>query len=91
MKYKHIILILLSLSLLIISACEINQLSSAEDHYKNQRYAAAIQELDNYIQTGKNGALITRGEILRSQCYYELGLRAIQVENWDLSIKFLKL
>ena len=83
MKYKHIILILLSLSLLIISACEINQLSSAEDHYKNQRYAAAIQELDNYIQTGKNGALITRGEILRSQCYYELGLRAIQVENWD--------
>jgi len=91
MKYKHIILILLSLSLLIISACEINQLSSAEDHYKNQRYAAAIQELDNYIQTGKNGALITRGEILRSQCYYELGMRAIQVENWDLSIKFLKL
>ena len=91
MKYKHIILILLSLSLLIISACEINQLSSAEDHFKNQRYAAAIQELDNYIQTGKNGALITRGEILRSQCYYELGLRAIQVENWDLSIKFLKL
>ena len=91
MKYKHIILILLSLSLLIISACEINQLSSAEDHFKNQRYAAAIQELANYIQTGKNGALITRGEILRSQCYYELGLRAIQVENWDLSIKFLKL
>ncbi|HQP84512.1 MAG TPA: hypothetical protein PK058_05515, partial [Candidatus Syntrophosphaera thermopropionivorans] len=91
MKYKYIIFILLSLVLLVISACEINQLNSAEDHYKNKRYAAAIQELDNYIQTGKNGALITRGEILRSQCYYELGLRAIELENWDLSIKFLKL
>lgn len=91
MKHKHIILILLSLVLFIVSACEINQLNSAEDHYKNQRYAAAIQELDNYIQTAENGALITRSEILRSQCYYELGLKAIQVENWDLSIKFLKL
>jgi tetratricopeptide (TPR) repeat protein len=91
MNYKYIIFILLSLVLLVFSACEINQLNSAEDHYKNKRYAAAIQELDNYIQTGKNGALITRGEILRSQCYYELGLRAIELENWDLSIKFLKL
>jgi len=80
-----------ALLLVFASACEINKYNSAEDHYNNRRYAAAIQELDNYIKTGQNGALITRGEILRGQCYYELGLLALQRESYDLAIKFLKL
>lgn len=82
---------LLLLLLLVLSACEINRYNSAQDHYNNRRYAAAIQELDDYIRTGNNGALITRSEILRGQCYYELGLMALQRENFDLAIKFLKL
>jgi len=81
----------LLLLVLVISACEINRYNSAEDHYNNRRYAAAIQELDDYIRTGSNGALITRSEILRGQCYYELGLMALQREQFDLAIKFLKL
>ena len=84
--------LLLALGALVAtSACEINRLNSAQDHYNNQRYAAAIQELDDYIRTGENGALVTRGEILRGQCYYELGLLALQRENFDLAIKFFKL
>lgn len=84
-------LVLLALVLLLFEACEINKLNSAQDHYDNKRYAAAIQELDTYISRGKNGALVTRSEILRSKCYLELGLMARQRENWDLSIRFLKL
>ncbi len=86
-------LLFLSLILLLLTlgACEINRYNSAEDHYNNRRYAAAIQELDDYILNGHNGALITRSEILRGQCYYELGLMALQRENYDLAIKFFKL
>lgn len=79
------------LLLVAASACEINKFNSAEDHYNNKRYAAAIQELDAYIQNGKNGGLITRSEILRARCYYELGLLSMQRESWDLAIRFLKL
>lgn len=84
-------LLVLILVLLALDACEINKLNSAQDHFNNKRYAAAIQELDTYISRGKNGALVTRSEILRSRCYLELGLMARQRENWDLSIRFLKL
>lgn len=79
------------LLLLLLGACEINRYTSAEDHYNNKRYAAAIQELDNYIQKGNNGGIVTRSEILRAKCYYELGLLAMQRESWDLGIRFLKL
>jgi len=88
---NHLPILFTALLLVFASACEINKYNSAEDHYNNRRYAAAIQELDNYIKTGQNGALITRGEILRGQCYYELGLLALQRESYDLAIKFLKL
>ncbi len=74
-----------------ISACEMNKLRSAEDHYNNRRYAAAIQELDEYIQKGNNGALVTRSEMVRSRCYYELALLAKERNSWQLSIRFLKL
>lgn len=89
-RLKPSALLLLGM-ILALSACEINKLRSAEDHYENKRYAAAIEELDSYIEKGMNGALVTRSEILRAQCYYELGLMALQRENWDLSIRFLKL
>ena len=82
---------LAGLALLLLNACEINKLNSAQDHYNNKRYAAAIQELDAYIGKAKNGALITRSEILRGKCYHELGLMARQRESWDLAVKFLKL
>ncbi len=91
MKLTRASLLALCLLLVWLSACEINKYNSAEDHYNNQRYAAAIQELDDYIRTGRNGGLITRSEILRARCYYELGLLAMQRESWDLAIRFLKL
>jgi Tfp pilus assembly protein PilF len=91
LKKRPSFLSLILILLLGLSACEINKLNSAQDHFNNRRYAAAIQELDIYINTGENGALIARSEILRARCYYELGLLAMQKENWELSIRFLKL
>jgi tetratricopeptide (TPR) repeat protein len=74
-----------------LSACEMNKLRSAEDHYDNRRYAAAVEELDAYIKSGQNGALVTRSELLRAQSYYELARLASDRQNWPLAIKFLKL
>lgn len=90
-KARKLPLITLCMAFMVLGACEINKYKSAEDHYNNRRYAAAIEELDIYIKNGNNGALVTRSEILSSQCYYELGLLALQRENYDLAIKFFKL
>ncbi|MDZ4181524.1 MAG: hypothetical protein U1B83_01510 [Candidatus Cloacimonadaceae bacterium] len=68
-----------------------NRLNSASEHYANKRYAAAVQELDEYIRKGNNGALVTRAQMMRSQSYYELALLARQRSNWPLTIRFLKL
>ena len=79
------------LLMLMISACEINRLNSAEDHYQNGRYAAAILEIDNLIDTAQNGAIITRAELIRSSSYLELGDTALERGNRPLAIRFFKL
>lgn len=91
MTLRRYLLWLAPLILLGLAACEISKLNSAQDHFENRRFAAAIEELDAYVGSGRNGALITRSEMLRARCYYELALMAKQRENWDLAIRFLKL
>lgn len=90
-RYHLAVIGLVLVALTFLASCEINKLNSAQDHFDNQRYASAIQEIDSYVRNGKNGALITRAELLRSASYYELGLIAKQRENWDLAIRFFKL
>ncbi|MBP7194515.1 MAG: hypothetical protein KBA79_01685 [Candidatus Cloacimonetes bacterium] len=82
---------LLAIILVTISACEINRLRSAEEHYGQKRYAAAIQESDEFIPKANNGALRTRAELVRSNSYYQLGLIAVQRNSIDLAIRFFKL
>lgn len=89
MKYKHLIPALLAL--LWLSGCEINRLKSAEDLYNNQRYAAAITELDDFVKSANNRALATKAELLRSSSYAALGEAAAERKNWQLSIRFFKL
>ena len=84
-------LMLLVPLLLLISACEINRLSSAEDLYENGLYVGAIDELDALIKTGRNGAIVTRAELTRSNSYLELGKTAVEKDNRPLAIRFLKL
>ncbi|HPN40247.1 MAG TPA: hypothetical protein PKX36_01840 [Candidatus Cloacimonadota bacterium] len=82
---------LLAIILVTISACEINRLRSAEEHFGQKRYAAAIQESDEFIPKANNGALRTRAELVRSNSYYQLGLIAVQRNSIDLAIRFFKL
>ena len=81
----------LSLWLLLGSACEINRLNSAQRLYDGGRYAAAIQELDDLVRIGKNGAIVTRAELLRGNSYLELGKTALERNSRPLAIRFLKL
>ncbi len=85
---KHLALLCI---LLLLSACEVNRLRSIEEHYRQRRYAAAIQEADDFIARASNGAFITRAELARSSSYHRLGVMALERDNQELAIKFLKL
>lgn len=77
--------------LLLLSACEVNRLRSIEEHYRQRRYAAAIQEADEFIRKADNGAFVTRAELARSNSYHQLGLMSLQRDNDELALKFFKL
>jgi tetratricopeptide (TPR) repeat protein len=85
------IFLLLLLIILLAAGCETNRVRSAQEHYDQKRFAAAIQEMDSFVPSAKNGALATQGEKIRSDSYYELGILARDRQRWDLAIKFLKL
>jgi tetratricopeptide (TPR) repeat protein len=75
----------------LVIGCEINRLRSAEDLYNKGSYAGAIGELDELIRVGKNGAIVTRAELVRGNCYLELGKIATERGNLPLAIRFMKL
>jgi hypothetical protein len=83
--------LLLGLVIFSLNACELNRLQGAQEMYDGGLYAGAIQELDGIIQTGMNGAIVTRAELLRSNSYLELGKTAVERDNRPLAIRFLKL
>ena len=74
-----------------MSGCEINRLNRAEDLYNVNNYPLAIKELDELIVVVKNGAYRTRAELIRGNCYLELGNIAAANQDIPLSIKFYKL
>ena len=76
---------------ILLGGCEINRLRRAEELYEEKNYAGAIEELDDLIEVGKNGALVTRAELTRSNSYLELGRLALQRKNIPLAIRFFKL
>lgn len=90
MNLKYTFLII-SLLLIALSGCEINKLRDAQELYNNERYAAAIQAIDEYLPNSENGAIRTRAEMLRSQSYLNLAELAIDRQNWTLAKNFLKL
>ncbi len=89
-RTKWMVMISTSL-ILLLSGCEINRLNRAVDLYDAQNYAGAITELDDLIKSGKNGAIVTRAELTRSNSYLELGRQAQEKGNTPLAINLLKL
>jgi len=90
--YLKLTIILCLLSLLgWFSGCEQNRYTRAELLYQQRRFASSVEALDGYIKSGKNGALVTRAELTRSNSYYELGMLAKNRKNWQLAIRLFKL
>lgn len=89
-KQKLLYLALL-LTLFALSACEVNRLRSIEEHYRQKRYAAAIQETDEFIPKAANGAFVTRAELTRSSAYHQLALLSLERNNSELALQFFKL
>lgn len=83
--------LLILCGIILLSGCEINRLNRAEELYGRELYAGAIQELDELIKVGKNGAIVTRAELTRSSSYLELGKLALQRQNIPLATRFFKL
>jgi hypothetical protein len=88
-SYRYLSILLLCLVALV--ACQQNKFKRAEQLFNQRRYAATIEQLDSFIKTGNNGAMVTRAELIRSQSYYELGVAAQGKENWALAIRLFKL
>ncbi len=84
-------LISVLLMLLSLSACETNRFRRTEELYQKGRYAATIQEVDGFLKIAENGALATRAEMLRADSYMQLGLMAVERQNWELAIRFFKI
>jgi len=77
--------------LMLLSGCELNRLKAAEELYNEKRYIIALQQLDDIVTKTGNGAVKTQAELLRSYCYYDLGLLAFQRDNLNLAISIFKI
>lgn len=94
MKFKRFRIVGLACFVLILislSACETNRYRRMEDMYQKGRYAGTIQEVDEFLKIAENGALATRAEMLRAESYMQLGLMAVERQNWELAIRFFKI
>lgn len=59
--------------------------------YLKSNYVVAIKFYDDYLQVSPNGALATKAELERSDCYYQLGYQAFHKENWLLASRLFYL
>ncbi len=81
-----IILVILLLLTVVSSHCWVNsKFNIAHQLYMKSNYVMAIKHFDNFLETSTNGALSTQAELERSDCYYQLGVKAFEKENWLLA------
>ena len=78
--------------LIILLGCSMNEkYNTAFSLYLKSNYVVAIKFYDNYLQISPNGALATKAELERSDCYYQLAYQAFQKENWLLASRLFYL
>jgi TolA-binding protein len=65
--------------------------TTAYNLYMKSNYVVAIKFYDDYIKNSPNGALATKAELERSDCYYQLGYQAFHKENWLLASRLFYL
>jgi len=85
MKLK-IILFILVLFIFVSAYCGLNtRFNIAHQLYMRSNYVMAIQHFDQFLAITQDGALATQAELERSDCYYQLGNKAFNKENWLLA------
>ena len=63
----------------------------AHEYYLRDKYVAAIEYFDRFVDRTDNGALATVAELERSESYYQLGLKMYAKKKWKLAIRFFYL
>ena len=90
MKIKFLIYSLI-IVFMFLTACSSNYGQIAKRQYANGDYAIAIENYDRFISFEQNGAEITKAELERAECYYQLGKTAYDKDNFKLAIRFMYL
>ncbi len=84
-----IILVILTLFAVVSGHCWVNsKFNIAHKLYMKSNYVMAIKHFDSLLETVQDGALSTQAELERSDCYYQLGFKAYQKDNWLLASRF---
>ena len=90
--WKYIFKILFFIFIIVCISCSVNSsYKLARKLYLKKNYVAAIQQYDYYLKRTAGGADLIIAELERSECYYQLGLKALSTENWILAIKLFYL
>lgn len=78
--------------LLATAGCSVHsRYKIAHDLYMHSNYPTAIEHYDNFLALYPHGALATKAELERSDCYYQLGYKAYERENWILASRLFYL
>ena len=78
--------------LLFQLGCSINnKYNIAHDLYMDSNYPTAIEHYDSFLILHSQGSLATRAELERSDCYYQLGYKAYEKQNWLLASRLFYL
>ena len=82
----RIILVILILLFVVSGHCWVNsKFNIARKLYLKSNYVMAIKHYDDFLETSNNESLSTQAMLERSDCYYQLGLKAYKIENWFLA------
>jgi len=77
---------MLVLFIFVSAFCGTNtKFNIAHQLYMKSNYVMAITHFDQFLTITQDGALATQAELERSDCYYQLGYKALSKENWLLA------
>ncbi len=85
-NYK--ILFLFLSTIILLSGCMSNRYDLGNSLYWKKKYAAAIENYDVFLSRTDNGALAIEAEEKRSDCYYQLGKKAMKINKIKLAVRF---
>jgi len=74
--------------ILLIGSCSLNNsYKRAHDLYNKENYVSAINFYDDFLELNTQGINVTMAELERSDCYFQLGMKAYEKQNWLLAIR----